>query len=237
MIIYPAIDLKDGNCVRLKQGIMENATIYANDPGKQAKSFEDKGAKWIHVVDLNGAFEGKSVNADSIKNIVNSIDIPVQLGGGIRCMDDIERVIALGISRVILGTVAVTNPKLVSEATKKYPGKIAIGIDVKDGKVATNGWAEKSTFEPIDFARDMKKRGVDTIIYTDVSKDGMMQGPNIEASKKMIEETGLSVIISGGISTIDDIKRSKNIDAYGIITGKAIYSGAFSLEEALLLED
>jgi phosphoribosylformimino-5-aminoimidazole carboxamide ribotide isomerase len=237
MIIYPAIDLKDGNCVRLKQGIMEDATIYANDPGKQAKSFENEGARWIHVVDLNGAFEGKSINASSIKSIVDSIDIPVQLGGGIRCMDDIDRVIALGVSRVILGTAAVNNPELVSEATNKYPGKIAVGIDVKDGKVATNGWAEKSTYEPIEFAKDMKARGVDTIIYTDISKDGMMQGPNIESSKKMIEETGLNIIVSGGISTLNDIKRSKEINAAGIITGKAIYSGAFSLEDALLLED
>ncbi|MCK5128726.1 MAG: 1-(5-phosphoribosyl)-5-[(5-phosphoribosylamino)methylideneamino]imidazole-4-carboxamide isomerase, partial [Clostridiales bacterium] len=231
-----AIDLKDGNCVRLKQGIMKNATVYGRYPGDMAKSFEKKGAQWIHVVDLNGAFEGKSINEHAIKEIVKTVKIPIQLGGGIRTMNDIDRIIELGISRVILGTAAVSNPDIINQAVKKYGEKIAVGIDVKDGKVAINGWAEKSIYDPIKFAMNMKSRGIRTIIYTDISKDGMMQGPNIDASRKLIEKTKLNVIVSGGVSKLSDILKAKEIKAVGVITGKAIYTNAFSLEDALKLE-
>ncbi len=237
MIIYPAIDLKDGKCVRLLQGRMEKATIYGDNPALIAKSFEDKGAKWIHIVDLNGAFIGKSINENVIKEIIKSINIPIQLGGGIRCMDDIKRVLSYGIKRVILGTAAVENPNMVTEAAAIYKEKIAVGIDAKEGKVAVCGWVKKSEFNTLDFAIDMKKRGIKTIIFTDISKDGMMQGPNIKSSKEIIDKTGLNVIVSGGISALEDIKKARDINAVGVIIGKAIYSGAFKLEDALLMEE
>jgi phosphoribosylformimino-5-aminoimidazole carboxamide ribotide isomerase len=233
MIIYPAIDLKDGHCVRLKQGVLEDSTTYSKNPAHVAKLFEKAGVKWIHVVDLNGAFEGKSVNEEAIKKIVSAVDIPVQLGGGIRTIEDIQRVLSYGVSRVILGTSAVKDPELVTEAVELYGDKIAVGIDAKEGRVAINGWVEKTEIKAIDFAQDMKNRGVKTVIYTDISKDGMMEGPNIKASMDMIEDTGLDVIVSGGISTLNDIRNSKVIGAAGVITGKAIYTGAIKLGEAL----
>ena len=236
MIIYPAIDLKDGKCVRLKQGEMDNSTVYSKKPTRVARIFEKMGAKWIHVVDLNGAFEGKSVNEESIKRIVSSVKIPIQLGGGIRTMEDINRVINYGVARVILGTAAVKNPELVYYAVELYGDKIAVGIDVKSGMLAINGWVEETGIKALDFALDMKKRGVKTIIYTDISKDGMMEGPNIKASKDLIDDTGLDIIVSGGISTLNDIRNARVIGAAGVITGKAIYTGAFKLSEALLLE-
>ncbi len=236
MIIYPAIDLKDGNCVRLKQGVMEDSTTYSKNPARVAKLFEKAGVKWIHVVDLNGAFEGKSVNEKAIKKIVSSVNIPIQLGGGIRTLEDISRVLSYGVSRVILGTVAVKDPDIVSEAVRIFGDKIAVGIDAKEGRVAINGWVEKTELKAIDFAQDMKNRGVKTIIYTDISKDGMMEGPNIKSSMDMIEDTGLDVIVSGGISTLNDIRNSKIIGASGVITGKAIYTGAIKLSEALRME-
>lgn len=235
MIIYPAIDLKDGKCVRLKQGEMDQSTVYSKKPARVAKVFERMGAKWIHVVDLNGAFEGKSVNEESIKKIVSSVRIPIQLGGGIRSMEDINRVINYGVSRVILGTAAVKDPELVYYAVELYGDKIAVGIDVKNGMVAVNGWVEETGIKALDFALEMKKRGVKTIIYTDISKDGMMEGPNIKASKDLIDDTGLQIIVSGGISSLNDIRNSRIIGAAGVITGKALYTGAFKLREALRL--
>lgn len=236
MIIYPAIDLKDEKCVRLKQGEMDQSTVYSKNPARVAKVFERLGAKWIHVVDLNGAFEGKSVNEESIKKIVSSVKIPIQLGGGIRTMEDINRVIGYGVSRVILGTAAVKNPELVYYAVELYGDKIAVGLDAKNGMVAVNGWVENTGIKALDFALDMKKRGVKTLIYTDISKDGMMEGPNIKASKDLIDDTGLQIIVSGGISSLNDIRNSRIIGAAGVITGKALYTGAFKLREALLLE-
>ena len=236
MIIYPAIDLKDGNCVRLIQGDMENPTTYSNNPAGVAKLFERAGAKWIHVVDLNGAFEGKSVNEKSIKQIVANVNIPIQLGGGIRTLDDIQRILSYGVSRVILGTAAVTDPDMVTEAILMYGDKIAVGIDARDGRVAINGWVDKTEIKALDFAMDMKSRGVKTIIYTDISKDGMMEGPNIKVAKDLIDDTGLDVIVSGGISTMNDIRNSRIIGAIGVITGKAIYSGAIKLGEAIKME-
>ena len=236
MILYPAIDLKDGECVRLKQGDMDDSTVYSKNPAKVAKLFERAGAKWIHVVDLNGAFEGKSVNEKTIKRIVQVLKIPIQLGGGIRTIEDIARVLSYGVSRVILGTVAVKDPEVVREAVMLYGDKIAVGIDARDGKVAINGWVEKTEIKSIDFALQMKELGVKTIIYTDISKDGMMEGPNIKASKDLIDDTGLDIIVSGGISTLNDIRNSRVIGAAGVITGKAIYTGAIKMSDALRLE-
>ena len=236
MIIYPAIDLLDGKCVNLKQGEVERTTVYSKNPVRVARLFERAGAAWIHMVDLNGAFEGKSANEKSIKQIVAAVEIPIQLGGGIRTMEDIDRVLSYGVSRVILGTAAVKNPELVSEAAERYPGKIAVGIDVKNGMVAVSGWVEETRIKALDFALDMKKRGVRTIIYTDILKDGMMEGPNIKASKDLIDDTGLDIIVSGGISTLNDIRNSRIIGAAGVITGRAIYTGAIKLKEAILAE-
>ncbi len=236
MIIYPAIDLKDGNCVRLKQGVMEDSTTYSKKPAHVAKLFEKAGVKWIHVVDLNGAFAGKSVNEKAIKKITAAVNIPIQLGGGIRTLEDISRVLSYGVSRVILGTAAVENPDVVNEAVEIYGDKIAVGIDARDGRVAINGWVDKTEIKAVDFAQDMKNRGVKTLIYTDISKDGMMEGPNIKASMDLIEDTGLDIIVSGGISTLNDIRNSKIIGAAGVITGKAIYTGAIKLSEALKME-
>ncbi len=236
MIIYPAIDLKNGKCVRLKQGDMEDSTVYSERPADIARAFERAGSKWIHVVDLNGAFQGKSLNEESIIEIVNTVNIPIQLGGGIRTMEDIDRVISCGISRVILGTAAVKTPELVSEALSVYGDKIAVGIDARDGRVAVNGWLEKTEIKTINFAYQMKALGVKTIIYTDISKDGMMEGPNIKASKDLIDDTGLDVIVSGGISTLNDIRNCKIIGAAGVITGKAIYTGAIKLTAAIKME-
>lgn len=236
MIVYPAIDLKDGHCVRLKQGVMDESTTYSTNPAHVAKLFQRAGVKWIHVVDLNGAFEGKSVNEESIKKIVNNVDIPIQLGGGIRTLEDIFRVISYGVSRVVLGTAAVEDPDMIAEAVRMYGDKVAVGIDARDGRVAIKGWVEKTEIKALDFALSMKALGVKTIIYTDISKDGMMEGPNIKAAKDLIDDTGLKVIVSGGISTINDIRNSRIIGASGVITGKAIYSGAIKLREALSLE-
>jgi phosphoribosylformimino-5-aminoimidazole carboxamide ribotide isomerase len=236
MIIYPAIDLKEGHCVRLKQGVMEDSTTYSKNPAHVARLFERAGVKWIHVVDLNGAFEGKSVNEKAIRRIVKAVKIPIQLGGGIRTLEDIARVLSYGVSRVILGTVAVKEPDIVTQAVELYGDKIAVGIDARDGRVAINGWVEKTDLKAIDFAQDMKARGVKTIIHTDISKDGMMDGPNIKSSKDMIDDTGLDIIVSGGISTLNDIRNSRIIGAAGVITGKAIYTGAIKLSEALRME-
>lgn len=235
-IIYPAIDLKDGKAVRLKQGDMDKSTVYSESPAKVAKEFQAAGAQWIHVVDLNGAFAGKSQNLDAIKSIVNAVDIPVQLGGGIRTMENINTMLnEVGVQRVILGTVAAKNPELVKEAVQKYGEKIAVGIDTKDGYVAVNGWAEKSEILAADLAKAMKTAGVKTIIYTDISKDGMMEGPNIEQTKSISNIGGIDVILSGGISCAQDILDAKAAGFAGAISGKAIYQGTINLKEVLKL--
>ena len=235
-IIYPAIDLKDGKAVRLKQGDMDKSTVYSESPAKVAKEFHDAGAQWIHVVDLNGAFAGKSQNLDVIKSIVNAVDIPVQLGGGIRTMENIDTMLnEVGVQRVILGTIAAKNPELVKKAVRKYGEKIAVGIDAKDGYVAVNGWAEKSEILAVDLAKAMKAAGVKTIIYTDISKDGMMEGPNIEQTKSISNIGGIDVILSGGISGTQDILDAKAAGFAGAISGKAIYQGTINLKEVLRL--
>lgn len=234
MIIIPAIDLKDGFCVRLLQGRKEDATIYSDDPGSTAKRWEDCGAKLLHVVDLDGAFTGDQKNIESIKRIRESVSMDIEVGGGIRGMDRIDLLASLGINRIILGTIAIENPELVKEACKKYPGRILIGIDAKNGFVAVKGWVEMTGVKAKDLASRMQFHGAAGIIYTDISKDGMMSGPNIEATREMVESLDIPVIASGGISSLDDIKNLLKIKGvWGAITGKALYSGAIDLKEAL----
>ncbi len=234
--IYPAIDIKNSQAVRLKQGNMDNATVYNSDPVKVAMQFEKAGAEWIHVVDLNGAFAGQSQNLNVIKSIVQTVAVPVQLGGGLRTMQNIETMLeTVGVQRVILGTAAVTNPDLVKQAVKKYGSKIAVGIDAKNGYAAVNGWAENSDIKASDLVKKMKDAGVQTIIYTDISKDGMMEGPNIEETKAVAKFGDIDVILSGGISCTQDIINAKNAGFSGVITGKAIYEGVINLKEVLRL--
>lgn len=233
MIIYPAIDIKDGRCVRLMQGRFEDETVYGDDPVVMAEKWVSLGARWLHVVDLDGARTGISRNMQIISEIVTKSRIPVQMGGGIRTMEDIERVLKLGVKRVVLGTAAVENPALVKEVVEKYPENIAIGIDAANGKVAIKGWERISDLYAVDFAKKVKQLGARTIIYTDIAKDGMLKGPNINATSEMIRCTGMDIIAAGGVSTVQDLKNLKQIGAAGAITGKAIYTGAINLKEAI----
>lgn len=238
MILYPAIDLKNNQCVRLLRGEMDKATVFAKSPGDQAALFEEAGFKWLHMVDLNGAFEGKPVNSEAVKAILARVRMPVQLGGGIRSMDMIAHWLEAGISRVILGTAALKNPQLVKEACRQFPGKIAVGIDAKNGKVAVEGWAEVSDMPAVDLAKKFEDAGVVAIIYTDISKDGAMQGPNVEETVKLAESITTPVIASGGISSLEDIKHYKNAEPSGVegcILGRALYEGAIDVKEALKL--
>lgn len=238
MIILPAIDLKEGKCVRLEQGLMDRDTVYHDNPGEQARIWQEQGGELLHIVDLDGAFAGAPKNREAIKAIVDAISIPSELGGGIRDMQTIEAYLELGVDRVILGTVAKENPKLVEEACKEFPGQIVVGIDAKDGLVAVRGWADVTEKKAIQMAREMEGYGVEAIIYTDIARDGMMQGPNIEATRALAEAIKIPVIASGGLSTLDDIRRLMKIESSGVtgvITGKAIYSGAIDLREAVAL--
>lgn len=236
MILFPAIDLKDGQCVRLKLGDMEQATVYNEDPAAQAKSFEDQGFEWLHVVDLNGAFAGQSVNGAAVESILRATKNPVQLGGGIRTLDHIENWLAKGLSRVILGTVAVRDPALVVEACRTFPGKVAVGIDAKGGKVAVEGWAEASTLGVVELARKFEGAGVAAIIYTDIDRDGVLAGINWESTLQLAEAVSIPVIASGGLASIADIVRMTMPDARkleGAISGRALYDGRINPREAL----
>lgn len=234
MIIIPAIDLKDGKCVRLLQGRAEDATVYSDNPAETAKRWESAGAELLHVVDLDGAFTGNQKNLESIIKIRSAVKIDIEVGGGIRDMDRVDQLLSSGVNRVILGTVAVEKPELVNEACKKYPGKVLVGIDAKNGLVAVNGWVEVTQIKAGELALKMQGYGAAGIIYTDISRDGMLTGPNIEATREMAESLNIPVIASGGISSIDDIKRLSGIKClWGVITGKAIYSGALDLKEAI----
>lgn len=233
MIIFPAIDIKDGKCVRLKQGKFDEVTVFSDEPYLVAKKWESLGASYIHVVDLDGAKNGSSFNNEVIKKITDSINIPIQVGGGIRSLEDVEEKFSLGVSRVILGTSAINGKDFVKKAVELYGDKIAVGVDAKDGYVAIKGWQETSATKSIDLCMEMKELGVKTIIYTDISKDGMMMGPNIEATKDIIDATGLNIITSGGVSCMIDVKRSKDINAYGTIIGKALYEGVIELSECI----
>lgn len=236
MNLYPAIDLKDGHCVRLLHGEMDKATVFGHDPAAQAQRFEEAGFRWLHMVDLNGAFEGKSVNAAAVEGVLRTVSIPVQLGGGIREMQHIERWLEAGVRRVILGTVALRNPALVKEACRRFPGRVAVGIDAKSGYVAVEGWAETSQMKALDLAREFEDAGVAAIIYTDIGRDGAMQGPNLEETAALAAAISTPVILSGGVSSLDDIRKIRHYTATGIegaIIGRALYDGAIDPKEAL----
>jgi phosphoribosylformimino-5-aminoimidazole carboxamide ribotide isomerase len=238
MILFPAIDLKDGKCVRLKLGDMAQATVYNDDPAAQALAFEKQGFRWLHVVDLNGAFEGQSVNGAAVEAILNTTRNPVQLGGGIRTLGHIESWLNKGLARVILGTVAVRNPELVKEACKLFPGKIAVGIDAKGGKVAVEGWAEASELGVIELAQRFEGAGVTAIIYTDIDRDGILTGINWESTIALANAVSIPVIASGGLASLNDIRRMMKPDAHklaGAITGRALYDGRLDAGEALAL--
>lgn len=236
MILYPAIDLKDGQCVRLLRGDMDKATVFGSDPGAQAKKFEDAGAEWLHVVDLNGAFEGKPVNADAVESILKSVSMPVQLGGGIRSVAQVGDWLERGLSRVILGTVAVKEPQVVIEACKAFPGQVAVGIDARDGFVAVEGWAEATETSAVDLAKQFEDAGVAAIIYTDINRDGAMQGPNVDATAALARAVDIPIIASGGVSSLNDLDDlCKTGVISGAISGRALYDGEIDLGEALRL--
>lgn len=235
-ILFPAIDLKDGECVRLKLGNMDQATVYNQDPSAQAKAFEDQGFEWLHVVDLNGAFAGESVNSAAVEAILKSTNNPVQLGGGIRNLDHIENWLSKGLTRVILGTVAVREPDLVLEACKKFPGHIAVGIDAKGGKVAVEGWAEASELGVVELAKKFEDAGVSAIIYTDIDRDGILTGINWDSTLELADAVSIPIIASGGLASIVDVVRMTMPDAEkleGAISGRALYDGRLDPKEAL----
>lgn len=237
MIIFPAIDLKSGKCVRLEQGKFDNVKVFNEDPVAVAKEFEAKGAEYIHLVDLDGAVEGELVNRDVIENIVKSVKIPCELGGGIRTIERIEELLNLGLARVILGTIAIKNPELTKEAVSKFGGeKVVIGIDAKKGKVAINGWLDVTEKDVVELIKEMESIGVKTVIYTDIEKDGMMQGISLDSVKRILEQTDINMVVSGGVTSIEDINHLvelKNSKIEGVITGKAIYEGKLDLAEAI----
>jgi len=238
LILFPAIDLKDGQCVRLKLGEMDQATVFNDDPADQALVFERQGFTYLHVVDLNGAFAGKPVNGAAVDAILAAVKMPVQLGGGIRDLETIEAWLAKGIRRVILGTIAVRDPGLVKAACKAFPGRVAVGIDAKGGKVAVEGWAETSTLRAIDLARRFEHAGVSAIVYTDIERDGILKGLNLPATAELADATSIPVIASGGLASIDDVKallqpEYKKLE--GAITGRALYDGRIDPAAALAL--
>jgi phosphoribosylformimino-5-aminoimidazole carboxamide ribotide isomerase len=238
VIVIPAIDLKEGKCVRLEQGLMEKDTVYSDNPAAQALVWQAQGAELLHIVDLDGAFAGEPKNRAAIEAIVKTLQIPTQLGGGIRDLATIEAYLGVGVGRVIIGTAALRNPELVKEACGKFPGRIVVGIDAKNGMVAVQGWAEVTDITAIELARKFAGDGVAAIVYTDISRDGMLQGPNIEATRQLAEAIPIPVIASGGISSLRDIENLMAVEASGIagaITGKAIYSGAMDLTAAIAL--
>jgi len=236
MTIYPAIDMLGGKCVRLTQGRYDDSTVYGENPADVAKEWEQKGASWLHIVDLDGARAGEPINLEAIKNIIRSVSIPIQLGGGIRTMEHIEALISMGISRVILGTSAVKNRQLVLDAVKKFGDKIAVGIDAKDGFVAISGWEQVSEFKAVEFAKIIEACGVKTIIYTDIATDGMLTGPNLEAMSEMASEVSINVIASGGVGKLDDVKNLIPTGVSGAIIGRALYAGKLNLEDAICLQ-
>lgn len=236
MILYPAIDLKDGKAVRLIHGEMDSATVFNDDPAAQARSFVEAGCEWLHLVDLNGAFAGRPVNAAPVEAILKACDVPAQLGGGIRDMATIEAWIEKGLARVILGTVAIENPALVREAARAFPGKVAVGIDARAGKVATKGWAERTDVDATELAKSFADDGVAAIIYTDIDRDGAMGGPNVDATAALARAVSIPVIASGGVSSLDDLSALKQTGVIaGAISGRALYDGAIDLAQALKL--
>ena len=241
MLIIPAIDLKDGACVRLKQGRMEDDTVFSDDPIGVAAQWVEQGARRLHLVDLNGAFAGTPINGEIVRAIAQRWpSLPIQIGGGIRSLETIEAYVQAGVSWVILGTKAVKEPSFVREACRAFPGKVIVGIDAKDGWVATDGWAEVSSIQAVDLAKQFKADGISAIVYTDIARDGMMQGVNVEATAKLARDSGLPIIASGGVTNLDDIHRLmavKNDGIVGAITGRAIYEGTLDLSQAQALAD
>ncbi len=241
MIIFPAIDIRAGRCVRLVEGRLDRETVYFDDPAAVAKVWQDKGARWLHVVDLDGSFSGSPQNIEVVKRIRENISIPMQLGGGIRDLETIEQLLGIGVNRVILGTVAIKNPGLVADAVDRFgEDSIVLGLDARDGKVAIEGWDITSEKSAVDLALDMKIVGIKRIIYTDIARDGTLKGVNIEAVKEMARKTGVLVIASGGVSTLDDLREIKKLAGYGVegaIMGKSLYEKTVSLEDALKLAE
>ena len=233
MVILPAIDLKDGKAVRLSKGLMDSAKIYSDEPWQVAKRFEEMGSEWLHLVDLNGAFAGEPKNLEQIKKIRQNCNLKMELGGGIRDEDTIKMYLDLGVDRLILGSIAVKNPDFVKEMAKKYP--IAVGIDAIDGMVAVEGWAEVSSMKATDLAKEFADAGVEAIICTDVGRDGMLSGINVEFTRSIADASGIPTIASGGLKDIEDIRRLIDADIYGTIVGKAFYEGTLDLEEAFKL--
>jgi len=238
MLIIPAIDLKDGHCVRLEQGRMDAATVFSKEPGKTAQTWTERGARRLHVVDLNGAVAGKPRNEKAIKEIIASVDsdVPVQLGGGIRDLDTIERYLDDGVSFIVIGTAAVKNPGFLHEACDAFPGHIIVGLDAKDGKVATDGWSKLTGHDVVDLAKRFQDYGVEAVIYTDIGRDGMMTGVNIEATVRLAQALSVPVIASGGLASLDDIRRLREVENEGItgcIAGRAVYEGKLDFAAAL----
>ena len=235
MLLIPAIDLKNGRCVRLLQGELDSETVYSDDPAAMACSFEDAGAKRLHLVDLDGAFRGQGKNLDSIHSILKSISIPVQLGGGLRTADDVERMLKLGVSSVIIGTMAVKNPDIFEDIIKRYSSEqIILGIDARNRKVAIEGWQEGTEIYDVDFALHWKNVGIQRVVFTDIARDGMLSGPNMEALRNFARGTGLKIVASGGISSMEDLEQLKTLEEDGVdqvISGKAIYEGKLDLKE------
>ena len=236
MIFFPAIDIKDGQCVRLYQGDMDRVTVFGDDPAGQARGFADAGAEWLHVVDLNGAVTGRPLNADAVSGILQAIDIPVQLGGGIRDRETIDFWLDGGVERVILGTAAVREPELVKNACAEHPGRVAVGIDAKDGMVAVEGWTELSGITALDLAKRFEDSGAAAIIYTDITRDGAMKGPNVEATVELAKAVSIPVILSGGVSSMADLEAAKAAGdglLEGVISGRALYDGRIDLAAAV----
>ncbi len=236
MEVIPAIDLKGGKCVRLYQGKADRETVYYENPLEVALMWERKGARRLHMVDLDGAFQGSPQNKAVIKEISSALEIPIQLGGGIRNEETVSELLSLGISRVIIGTAAVDNPGLIKRLVKTYGDSIMVGVDAQDGLVAVKGWVESSTLRALDLVREMEQVGVKEVVYTDISRDGTLQGPNFDSTREIAENTGLNIIASGGVSSLEDIKKARELEGIGIsgiIVGQALYTGKFTLEEAL----
>jgi phosphoribosylformimino-5-aminoimidazole carboxamide ribotide isomerase len=240
LTLYPAIDLKDGACVRLRRGEMDQATVYSDDPAAQARAWQESGCRWLHVVDLNGAFAGQSVNAAAVDAILAAAAVPVQLGGGIRDLAAVERWLAAGVRRVILGSAAVRDPALVRESCRRFPGRVAVGIDARDGFVATDGWAETSTLAATDLVARFADAGVAAIIYTDIARDGMLGGLNLEATAGLATSSAIPVIASGGVGSLDDLRALKALthpNIEGVIVGRALYDGRIDPAAAIAMLD
>jgi phosphoribosylformimino-5-aminoimidazole carboxamide ribotide isomerase len=238
MLILPAIDLKGGRCVRLQQGEMDRETLFSDHPEEMASRWESLGARLLHLVDLDGAVAGSPQNEAAIKHILQSVSIPLELGGGIRSLDTIEHYLSLGVNRVVLGTIAHKQPALLEEACKKFPGRIVVGIDARDGMVAVEGWKETTAMRAADLVKTIESKGVEAIIFTDIRRDGMMSGPNLQSTRAMAEATRIPVIASGGVTTLDHIRellRLESCGVEGIIIGRALYEGSINLKDALAL--